>query len=170
MKELFSHKWWTIIEETAPLPDGRVKTLYRAKRPDIVHVLPFVTEKTLLILEEYRPFYGDWIWMLVSGRVDKESDLMVAAHRELREETGKRATSMSYLFSGNIAESILSTNHFFVAHNLVDDPLPQDDYEMIKVHELTPEKALEKVLGSKVVQMASAYGLMRYMRENGKDA
>ncbi len=165
MKELFTYKNWRIVEDEAVLPDGRKKILARAERPDVVHVLPFVTKDSILVLEEYRPFFGGWIWMLVSGHVDKESDLEVAAHRELREETGRRAETMHYLFSANIAESVISTNHFFEAKNFSHDPLPQDDDELIKVHELGLNEALDKILTSKHVHMPSAYGLMRYMRE-----
>src|SRR4051812_21577949 len=88
MKELFTCKGWSVHEDEAKLPDGRTKTLNRAKRPHVAHVLPFKTEGSLLLLEEYRPFHGAWIWMLVSGLVDKENELVLGAHRELREETG----------------------------------------------------------------------------------
>ena len=44
------------------------------------------------MLREYRPFYGTYIWMIPSGKADKEKDILVAAQRELQEETGITAT------------------------------------------------------------------------------
>ncbi len=103
--------------------------------------------------------------MLPSGHVDKETDHLVAADRELREETGYRAESLSYLWSVNATEKFDSANHFYLAQNLTHDPLPQDADELIEVHELSAEAAYENIIASKRVHLASAYGILRYIRD-----
>lgn len=166
MNTLWSDKDWEVILEPAALPDGREKKVIRVKRPDSSHILAFPTDKTVLMLREYRPYYGTYIWMIPSGRVDKESDPLEAAKRELREETGFRANKIEYWCTTNYSESVIAANHIYLASDLTKDPLPSDDDEEIEVHELPIEEALNNVLESEYVHTASAYALMRYMKDN----
>jgi ADP-ribose pyrophosphatase len=166
-QELYNDGAWRLVRQTAALPDGRTKTAVRGYRSDTVHVLAFQHDKVLL-LREYRPFDADWVWMLPSGHVDKETDPLEAAKRELREETGFRAGKITHFCSAKHSETFASVNHFYIANDLTHDPLPQDADEMIEVHELTLEEALDKVLScGDNVRIPSAFLLMRYMREQG---
>ncbi len=163
---LFSGHGWKIDLESATLPDGRVAERARASFADTVHLIAFDQKEKLVILREYRPFYKAYIWMLPSGHVDKETDATVAAGRELREETGFRADDLSFLWKANNSEKFKNSHFFYLAKDLHPDPLPQDKDEMIEVHHLDPEDALQKILTSSVVHMASGFGLLRYMHEN----
>lgn len=169
MKELYSGNGWMLRLEDGVLPDGRKAQKARAKFADIVHVLPFNDDGKILILREFRPFYGNqWIWQLVSGHVDKETDIVAAAQRELQEEAGYKADDLKFLWTGRIGEKFIDVNHFFVAKQLVESSLEKDHDEMMEVHFLEPKEALDKILNSPEVHMPSAYGLMRYLHDQGK--
>lgn len=168
MNELYSDNDWQILLESASLPDGREKRVSRAKRADSAHIIAFKDPQAILMIREYRPYYGTYIWMLPSGRIDKETDQIVGAQRELQEETGFRAEKLELLCKTNYSESLIATNYIYVASGLVKDPLPQDDDELIEVHECTLEDALGKVLTSDVVHTASAYALFYYRYKNTK--
>lgn len=166
IEELFAGYGWNVTLESASLPDGRVKTALRVRRSDTVHIIAETGRDTIVVIREYRPFYGEYIWMLPSGRADKgEAHIADAAQRELREETGYRAGHMEHLWTANLSETFISDNHIFLARDLVADPLPPEEDEMIEVHELPIEDALEKILHSPKVHLTSAYGLLRYLRE-----
>lgn len=165
MEELYSGHDWRIVMEEATLPDGRTKKVARAYRPDSVHLIAFTEGGKILLLREYRPFYKDYIWMLPSGRVDKEADHEAGAQRELQEETGFKARELKHLWTTHHSESLNYSNHIYTATGLEESPLPQDDDEMIEVHEVSLDEAIEKVLSSKIVHTASAYALLRYERE-----
>jgi ADP-ribose pyrophosphatase len=165
MSILWSDKDWQVRLESSDLSNGNKKESIRVKRPDSVHVLAFSDNNNIVMLREYRPYYGKYIWMIPSGKVDKEIDITKAAHRELREETGYRAGKLDFYCKTNYSESVISTSHIFIASDLTVDPLPQDDDEEIEVHELLINDALENVLNSSIVHTASAYALLRYIRE-----
>lgn len=165
METLFDDFGWKIVLEEVKLPDGRTKKAARAERPDSVHIIAFASPEKILVLREYRPYYSDYIWMLPSGRMDKESNRDIAAQRELQEETGYRAKKMDYFFAAHHSESLIMSNHVYIAHDLEKAPLPRDDDEMIEVYELTLQEALEKIQTSKKVHTISAYALLRYMNE-----
>ena len=165
-EELYNDGKWRIVRETASLPDGRSKTIERGYRSDVSCILAFPAPKTVLLLREYRAFDGAWVWMLPSGHVDKERDPLKAAERELREETGFRAKKISHWCTAKHSETFVSLNHFYIASDLIHDPLPQDDDEMIEVHEFGLQEAIDRILESPVPRMPSAFALLRYLREH----
>ncbi len=165
-QELYNDGKWRIVKETAKLPDGRTKTVERGYRSDVASILAFPTPTTILLLREYRAFDGLWVWMLPTGHVDKEKDPLVAAERELREETGFRAKKIRHYCTAKHSETFVSLNHFYIASDLVHDPLPQDDDEMIEVHEMSLQEAIDRVLNCPNPRMPSAFALLRYSREH----
>ncbi len=162
-KELFNGHGVRVTLDTADLPGGGTKTSARLHRPDVVHIIAINSDGNVLLLREYRPFYGEYIWMLPSGHVDKESDALEAAHRELREETGFRAQSLTHFVTAQTAEKLVTKNHIYIGKDLVPDPLPQDAYERIEVHSFPIDEALKLVQSSPNIHMPSAYGLLLYL-------
>lgn len=165
MTEQYNARGWKIVEEVAELPDGRKKKMDRIYRVDSVHVLAFNDKNKLLLIREYRPFFKDFIWMLPSGKADKETDTAVAAQRELREETGYRARNLTHLFDASPGEMYGFLNRFYVATDIVHDPLPPEEAESIEMFPMDMEEALQKIVGSSTVNLPSAYGLLRYMHD-----
>lgn len=155
-----------LLREEAPLPDGRVKTTIRYHRSDSINVLAFHNDGAVVLLREFRPLFGTWVWILPSGRADKDADFAKAAQRELREEAGFRADSIEAFFSMQYTESLGFSHHAFIARDLHADPLPPDGDEMIEVHRFPLAEAIEKVLSSTPIIAPSALTLLRYEREH----
>lgn len=164
-KEVYNGHGIRVTLETGVFPNGKTRTIARAHRADAVHIAAFTSTGNVLILREYRPFYQGYIWMLPSGHVDKETDHLVAAQRELREETGFRAKHLQYWGISQVAERIVSKNVFYVAHELTKDPLPQDDDEMIEVFEKPLEEALKLVQESSVTHLPSECLLLKILHK-----
>lgn len=166
MEELFNADGLSASWETAPLPDGRVKKGVRIHRVDSVHVIAITAPGRVLVLREFRPFWGEYVWMIPSGKADKGGDMKETAQRELQEETGYEAAKVEFQSTVEANDAFTFSHHVFIASDLSKNPLPQDADELIEVHEMPIEEALEKVLASPKVHMQSAYALMRYLREN----
>lgn len=170
MQELFNAHGWRITQDSVALPSGKQKAMVRVHHSDRAHIVAYKTPHTILLLREYRPFYAQHVWMLPSGHIDKERDPLVAAQRELREETGYRADQMQHLYSVQHSEAFTVTNHFFRGTQLVHDPLPQDADEMIEVHECTVDDAIDRILTSPRIHMPSAFVLLALARGAKKAA
>ncbi|MDD4319785.1 MAG: NUDIX hydrolase [Candidatus Peribacteraceae bacterium] len=168
-EELYAGHGWRLTLDTAPLPDGRVKSSGRAHRSNTVHILAFPTDDTVLLLREFRPFYGRYVWLIPSGKADKEQDVDAAAQRELREETGFRSKDLRFYCMARYTDALEAKNHIYIARQLVKDPLPQDESELIEVHEVRLQDAIDRVLHDDFAHLATAYALLRYERERGKN-
>jgi len=152
--------------EEAMMPDGRTKKGVVIHRSDSVHVIAFDEKENVLLLREFRPFYQDYIWQLPGGKVDKENDIAMPVQRELQIEAGVKAASLDHYCSVNLSDSVDMTHHIFIARDLSADPLPQDEGELMEVHAMPIEEALEKVLTSTKIHVISGFALLRYMKEN----
>lgn len=172
METLFDDFGWKITVEEASLPNGKKKKTARVHRADTVTMIGEIRPDTILLLREFRPYYGEYLWMLPSGRIDKETDMTIAAQRELQEETGYRAANLEYLWKANISESLILTNYFFYASDFTPDPLPQDDDELMEVHEVEINDALKRIESSPKVHLPSAYALRRFIdqRTSGRQS
>lgn len=166
-EELFNGFDWRVTLDSAPLPDGRIKKSVRVHRCDSVHVLPFISDEKILLIHEFRPFYQEYIWMVPSGKVDKETDIVAAAQRELREETGWKAEVLEPYGTANLSDTIAITNHLFLARGLTYDPLPQDADELISTEAFSIADAIDRVLTSPRVHTPSGFLLLKYAREMG---
>lgn len=166
-QELYKGHGWRVMEEEAPLPNGKVKHIARVYRCDTAHIIAITDSGNIVLIREFRPFFQENVWMLPTGRVNKEPDPKVAALRELQEETGYRADEITFLCKGSHSEGFPSVNHVFVARHLTKDPLPPDDTELIETYECPVSEAIEKIFSCQHVHMPSAFGLLTYAREQG---
>lgn len=67
--------------KAVPVVDGNEK-------PDAVVIIAHDPEGRLLVIKEFRPVIGDYIWAFPAGLVDEGETAFEAAGREIKEETG----------------------------------------------------------------------------------
>ncbi|MFA7677663.1 MAG: NUDIX hydrolase [Candidatus Omnitrophota bacterium] len=70
------------------LPNGYKVNLEIVKHPGAVLIVPFLNTGTLLLLKQYRPVVGDYLYEFPAGTLEKKEKPVSCARRELREETG----------------------------------------------------------------------------------
>ncbi|MYA60641.1 MAG: NUDIX hydrolase [Chloroflexi bacterium] len=114
-----------------------------SKKEIIVHpgsavMIPITDRGTVLLVKQWRAAQGCYTLELPSGTRDGDEAPEVTADRELREETGYRASRFTPI-GGFVPVSGYSEEycHGFVATGLEVDPLPQDKLEDIMVVETT---------------------------------
>jgi len=102
----------------------------------------------LVLLErQYRHAADDYLWELPAGRIDKGEKVLVAAKRELLEETGYTARSWKrilhfYASPGFVAETMT----VFWARGLKPGPAQPEEDEVIEQHLVPLSKAVNMVL------------------------
>ncbi|MFL2664444.1 MAG: NUDIX hydrolase [Dehalococcoidia bacterium] len=97
------------------------------KHPGSVVILPITQDNKIILIEQYRLAIGKTIIELPAGTIEKNEDHDLAANRELREETGFRAKNIKLVHKMWVAPGYSSECcYFYLAENLVPDPLPSD--------------------------------------------
>jgi len=87
-KVVYENKWNRVREDdvTNPIGQRTVYGVFSAQHP-IVYVVPVTQDGKFLLTKQFRYVLQQDTWEVVAGQTDGE-DLMVAARRELLEETG----------------------------------------------------------------------------------
>ena len=107
------------------------------EHPGSVVVLPLTGRGTMILVRQWRQAAARVLLEAPSGTREPAEDPEQTAHRELREEAGVRAESLTPIGGYWVAPGYSGEfSHAFVARGLVPDPLPQDDGEDIQAVEI----------------------------------
>jgi len=149
-KEIFKGKIIDVVVDDVQLPDGTTAQRELVFHPGGVAVIPITADNKLVMVKQFRKPLEKVTLEIPAGKIDPgEHDHPIeTAKRELEEETAYQAEVLEPVagmyVSPGFADEIL---HIFYAENLkkVENPLPQDEDEVIELYELTLEQAKQEV-------------------------
>lgn len=153
--------------EEAKLPDGRTVALDIVRHPGASAVVPFESERDVLLLRQYRHAAGGTIWEVPAGKLDGDAPEACAA-RELEEEAGRRAGRLERL--GSIFTTPGFTDeviHLFAAFELTPVPQHLEHDEVIEVVRVPLSEALAMIWGGELRDAKSALALIHAARRVG---
>lgn len=86
---LFKRPWLTVRKDCLQLPNNAViDEYYVLEYPSWINVIAITKDGWFVMVEQYRHGLGEVFTELVAGVVEKDEPPLVAAKRELAEETG----------------------------------------------------------------------------------
>ena len=138
--------------DTVRFPNGKAGELEMIRHSGAAAVLPVLSDPSaddpqVLLIRQYRYAAGGYLLEVPAGRPDKEGeDWELCARRELEEETGLIAGSMTKLTAifttpGFCDERI----HLFLATDLTTGKTALDDDEFLDTEVMPLSEALEKI-------------------------
>lgn len=120
--------------------------------PGSVVVLAHLPDGRLLLVRQYRYAAGESLWELVAGGIEGGETPQQAARRELLEETGYEARTITPLFDFFPSPGILSElMHLVEARGLTRSKAGPEADERIRIGRFTPSR-LRQMLGSKKIR------------------
>lgn len=91
-REIFDGRIMHVFEDTVRLPDGNAATREYMRHIGAVCVIPVLENGDVLVERQYRYPVGQVLTEIPAGKLDRrDEDRLLAAQRELREETGAEA-------------------------------------------------------------------------------
>jgi len=146
-------------------PGGIEVTRSIVTHPGSVVVLPIFPNGEVLLIRQYRHAVGEYLWELVAGRIEPGETPLVAARRELLEETGYTARRFRKLFRayptpGFVSESML----LYAAEGLRAGAARPESDERITARRFPPRTVLEWVHRGRLRDGKSIAGILYYLR------
>lgn len=131
-EDIFEGKIVHLVRDTVTLPNGKSATREMMLHNGAVAILPLFEDGTVLMEYQYRYPLGRVVYEIPAGKLDgKDEDHREAALRELREETGYNATSLTSLGYYIPSPAVLSEKiELFLAEGLTpgDTDLDEDEF------------------------------------------
>lgn len=114
-KKVFEGIIFNVYHYQQKMFDGSYETFERLERIPTVDILPLVGDK-IIVIDQEQP--GTDIYpSMVAGRIEKGEEILVAAERELLEETGHKASSFKIINEYLGSSKIYYHEYLVVAHN-----------------------------------------------------
>ncbi len=160
--------WLRIDVDEITLPNGHRTQLHVIRHPGAAAVVPFLSDREVLLIRQYRYAAGGVIWEVPAGKLDPGEDPLACAGRELAEETGYRAGRIEplagVLTTPGFTDEVI---HLFAAFDLepVGQTLQAD--EVIELCPMPLERALELVWSGELRDAKSALALIHAARRIG---
>ncbi len=155
--------------ERVTLPNGNAVELDIVRHPGAAAVVPFVSEREVLLIRQYRHAAGGTIFEVPAGKLDPGEDPSTCAARELEEEAGCRAgrlVDLGWIWTtpGFTDERIT----LFAAFDLEPVPHRRDADEVIETVRMGFDEALDLVWRGELNDSKSALALLRAAHHLGR--
>lgn len=147
------------------LSNGHRLTLELLRHPGAAAVVPFLDERRVVLLRQFRFAAGGPIWEVPAGKLDPGEAPDACAARELIEETGYRAGRI--IPTGSILTAPGFTDeriHLFCAHDLSKEATRREPGELMEVHELELDDALAMIERGEIVDAKTIVALVHASR------
>ncbi|RJP29566.1 MAG: NUDIX hydrolase [Candidatus Omnitrophota bacterium] len=96
-KALFKGKLLNLHKASVNLPTGYAAELEIIKHPGAALVVPVLPGNKIVMLRQFRPVIGKYIYELPAGTLEKGENPLSCARREIEEETGYHADKFKRL-------------------------------------------------------------------------
>ena len=119
--------------------------------PGSVVVLAHLPDKRFLLVRQFRYAAGQALWELVAGGIEQGENPVEAGQRELMEETGYKAQSVTPLFDFYPSPGILSEKmHLVEARGLTRATASPEEDERIRIGRFTLSQLKEMLRTNKI--------------------
>ncbi|RKP57129.1 NUDIX hydrolase [Cohnella endophytica] len=140
-KPIFEGRMISLQVDTVLLPNGETATREIVRHPGAVAVVAILDDK-MLVVEQFRKPLEKVQVEIPAGKLDAGEEPEAAALRELEEETGYRARSITHLrsfsTSPGFAEEIV---HLYFTSDLERGEMHLDDEEFLTCEAITLDEA-----------------------------
>ena len=163
-REIYRNAWLAIREDDVRRPDGSTGIYSVIDKPTYALVMPY-DGKRFRLVEQFRYPLGERRWEFPQGTAPDRAEVEPSelAARELREETGLRATSLEALGLVDVAAGMTSQRGWvFLATGIVEGETEREHEEQDMRSEWFPRGDVEDMMRSGVIadaQSIAAYGL-----------
>ena len=144
--EIFHGKIIDVVVDDVALPNGGTSKRELVFHPGGVAVIAVTEENKMIFVRQFRKPLEKVILEIPAGKIDPGEGAQpeLTGARELEEETGYRASTLEHVHSMYLSPGFANeVLHLFHAKQLqkVENPLPQDEDEVLEVYELTMKEA-----------------------------
>jgi len=160
---VYDNPWITLREDRVINPGGGQNNYGHIHfKKKAVAVVPIDDDGNTWIVGQDRYTLGEYSWEVPMGASEDGENPLETAHRELKEETGLSAGSMTQLMRLHTSNSITDEVGFvFVARDLEVGETSFDEMEVLDIRKLALEDAVAMIGRGEMTDAISVAALLR---------
>lgn len=160
-KIIHNGKFISVRRDEIAYPNGVHKTWDIVLHPGAVAVVPITEKGDLILVRQWRRAIGKITLEIPAGLIDPGEKPEFSAQRELQEEIGKKAGSLSYMghfFSspGVYTEKV----HIYIGKDLRPSALIGEDTDEIDIEIVSFQQALTFIADGTICDAKTALGIL----------
>ena len=160
---LLENRLFKVVHQVQVDPDGTERSRQIIRHPGAVVILPLLDDGQICLIRNHRFAVDEKLVELPAGTLEPGEDPLPAAHRELAEETGYRARSMTRLTAFYTSPGILDERMtLFLAAGLTPGPTKLEPGEHLVSFLATWDEALEMTRDGRIQDAKTLAGLLYY--------
>lgn len=170
VETLAANPYFSVLLQHVTVPDGTHRTYYTLDFPTPAVGVVARRGTDVLLLRQYRFIVDEYVWAIPSGGVAEGETPHAAAVRELKEETGYTARSISPLMHCYASYGCSNQRYdIFIADDLEDSGSPIDANEVLDIRWFSREELLALILANGIVDNLSLSPLLLVLLEDTMD-
>jgi ADP-ribose pyrophosphatase len=150
----------TLNLETVTLPNGATIELEVIRHQGAAAAVPLTDDGKILLIRQYRHAAGGYIYEIPAGKIDPGEDPLACAAREVEEETGRRASSltpmMSFYTTPGFTDEVI---YLYLATGLTAGIQKLERDEVLDVVETPLEEAVRRIADGTIRDAKTIIGL-----------
>lgn len=162
-RELVFNKWRKVEKVVFEMQNGNIGDFYLKKDGPVSATLAFTKDKKVILAKQFRPGLNEILSELPGGLVEKNSNSLKTAERELLEETGYKG-KMEFVSSYYVDGYSDRLGNIFVAldcEKVADQKL--DEGEFIETELLSLEEFRKLLRSGKMTDVQGGYLGLDYL-------
>lgn len=165
-KEIYDNPWVNIRHEEVIKPNGEHGIYGVAHFKNFAAaVLPLDHDNNTWLVGQYRYTLNEYSWEIPMGGGILNSNILEAAKRELKEETGIKANHWTSLGNLHTSNSVTDEVGFlFLAEDLIFGEAQPDDTEILTLKKVSLQEAVRMVMDSEITDSLSIAAILKVAR------
>ncbi|GAB4055393.1 NUDIX hydrolase [Spirosoma litoris] len=158
--------WFTVRKDAIRMKNGgSIPNYFVFEYPDWINVVAVTKDKQLVLIRQYRHGIAGVHYELCAGVIDPGEEPIVAAQRELLEETGFGGGQWQHLMtlSANPGTHANLTHAFLATDVEIKQAQHLENTEEITVHVVSRERAMEIINNGEMMQALHLAPLLKYL-------
>ena len=159
---LFEGRVVTLTKDVALLENGETSIREVVHHHGGACIVPYFEDGTLCMVRQFRYAFGEEIWELPAGKLEKGEDPFEAVKREQMEETG--TAGENYISLGNLYPSpgyCGEIIRIWACRVAQKGEMHLDEDEFLEVERIPLDKAVEMVLNNEIPDSKTQVGILK---------
>ena len=158
---VFKGEFLELYHDQVLLPNGEIGNREYINHPGAVCCLPILPNGQIALIKQYRYAVKKEMIELPAGKLDRNEIPEACALRELEEEIGYKAETLTLLTNIHPAIGFANENMWlYLAENLVKTELNLDSDEFLELIPTKLEEAVEMIWNGNITDVKTIIGLL----------